>query len=314
MGDLRAFLQEALGRAPDTEILDYLKQRGRSELLSEGVRGKNDLIAEYTELEARFGSGAPAVIEIPGDARCRALSRILALEADRMEDVVRFRRERLKGKPLAPDQVVAWFKGKAKPAKTEESSRSQKSKKAGAAEAPDAGHLSFFDPVSGKTLTVGFAEGSALEELKGIAAGLCHLYQVWEEARTVTYVLDGEAPAIPLARVELRKNPLWPAASRAYLVIDPVTLPQLPYKILYSMRREVLPKGSKRTKQLSAKHLELAVKAEEKRGKPDRPWDSMMEEWNNDHPEWPYSSASALVQFSRDCRAAWTRVTGREWE
>jgi hypothetical protein len=139
------------------------------------------------------------------------------------------------------------------------------------------------------------------------------LYQAWEEAHIVSFILDGQAPPIPLARVELRKNPLWPAASRAYLVVDPAILPSLPYKVLFEIKQEVLPEGSKRMKPLSEKHLALAIVGEIKRGDLTRLWDELMDEWNEQHPDWPYRTSSAVVQFSRDCRTAWSRVIGRAW-
>lgn len=311
------FLTAALGRGPQEDIVDYIEKKGLSELLEKGERGEDELIAEYLELEGQFGKRVePIVVEVPGDARCKALSRILAIEAARREDVFGFRQEYLKGKLLEPDKVSAWVKAhgrkgvKAKAPKP----RGTKQGQPFASPSPYQPHrLYCFDARTETVLSAGLWPGSPLVELKAVTNGLCSLHNAWDEPYVTNFILDGVPPPIPLARIELKKNPLWPAESRAFIIIDPITLPHLPIKILLEIRQEVLPKGSKRTKALSGKHLELAVVAEHKRGEAGRPWEDVVAEWNKEHPELAYRGESATMQFGRDARTAWTRVTGRGW-
>lgn len=314
MEQLRDFLREALGKEPREDVAQYIENRNAVELLERGEDGEDAVLSMYLELERQFGDREPrTVIEIPPDSRTKTLSQILALEAARIEDVVRFRSQHLKGKLLEPGRVANWVDARASKSKTSKAPARKGTRENSRQGRRATEWLQYYDPASEKIQSAEIHPGSPLEDLKGIAVGLAELYQAWEEPHVVTFILDGQPPPIPLARIELKKNPLWPAASRAVLVVDPITLPQLPYRVLSEIKQEILPEGSKRIKPLSEKHLALSIVGEIKRGDPARPWDELMSEWNKRHPDWAYRSSSAVVQFSRDCRTGWSRVAGRAW-
>jgi len=69
------------------------------------AQGEEELEEEYLALESQFPAPVPPtqVIEIPGDDRCAALSRILAMDASRRSDVARFRNA-LRGELLQPEK------------------------------------------------------------------------------------------------------------------------------------------------------------------------------------------------------------------
>jgi hypothetical protein len=326
MDGLRDALAEVLDREPQEDVVAYLEKKGMAGLLSRGEAGLDQLEDEYLELERQFpNKGGVVVWDIQGDERSEALSRILAAEAGRREDVSAFRKNVLRGRLLEPEGVRAWVKSKSKPVRPSRASSSRGSARLGGFLAEDSEkppltspvnvreRLYFYDPEQEEVRSVGLYTGSPLVELKRLATELRKLHTVWDEPHIVNLILAGTVPPIPLARIELRKNMDWPAESRAHIVIDPATPPELPISVLHEVRQEVLPKGSKRTKSLSRKHLELAVFAERKRGEPDKPWAAMLSEWNTEVPDWAYKDKTAEIHFSRDVRAAWTRVTGKTW-
>lgn len=317
--NLRRFLEDASGGTPREDILSYLERTGKARLLSSGEKGEEELIQEYQELEAQFPSDEqPTVVTIPGDRRCEALSRILALETARREDVVEFRRSHLKGKLLKADSVSSWVKAHGKPESRERKpKRDFRVSESPSPMVPSSQYkphrLYYYDPPSDTVRSAPLHRGSPLAELKVIAASICEVHTVWTEPDVTTFILTADPPPVPLARIELEKNALWPAENRARIIIDPGIITQIPAKVLSEVRDALIPVGQKRTKALSKKHLELGVVGEVRRGERDKPWAVLLSEWNVEHPEWAYEGRTAEVHFSRDVRSAWCRVTGRTW-
>jgi len=320
-GRLRGFLADLLGREPRDDIIDYLSKRGGDRLMGLGAKGEEELEEEYLALESQFPApvaAGPRVIEIPGDDRCAALSRILAMDASRRSDVARFRKRRLRGELLQPEKVAAWVKARG-------AARGPKEKGPEAARvegekppawenryAPD--RLYYFDSGADVVRSAGLRPESPLAELKSIAVELSVMHNVWEEPHAATFVLTGIAPPVALARAEIYRNDLWPAETRALVIIDPTMPPSLPIRVLSDIREALLPVGTHRQTAMSKKHAELAVCGEIKRGEPGKPWAALLSEWNRNNPDWSYLERTAEVHFARDVRSAWARVTGRAWE
>lgn len=321
LDDLNDFLKEILGRVPREDVVDYLQKQGKAELIKRGEKGEEKLLEEYIALESQFpgSEAAPAVLDIPGDDRCEALSRILAVEAARRPDVAGFRSAHLNWKLLKPGSVSAWVKAHGQPVLGGKAPMNKpRGKKTGPPAAPgspyQAHRLYYYDPSGDTVHSAGLRPGSLLAELKAIATSLCAVHNIWDEPHVTTFILTGSPPPVPLARIELQKNLLWPSESRAIIVIDPILVPQLPFKVLACAKDVLLPDGEKRTKAISKKHLELAVWGEMKRGEPDKSWAVLLDEFNKEFPNWAYKDRTAEVHFARDVRSAWTRVTGRTWE
>lgn len=320
MDELRTFLESALGRTPREDVVEYMDQKGMVAQLSKGDKGETTLLAEYHLLERQFHHEPPTVIEVPGDDRCQALGRILAAEASRREDVIEFRKTYLIGKLLAPTAVVGWVKAKTKGGGGKDEKRTAPKasvvRQGQTKERPGqfaADRIYFHDTLNDNVCSVQLSGAAPLVDLKALVSELCLVHNVWSEPFVTDYVLTGAPPPVPLARIELQQNPLWPSESRMCLVIDPTMVSLLPFKIFVEAK-DILPEGHRRKKALSSKHLELAVWGENKRAEPDKSWDMLLSEWNAQHPDWAYKAASAPVHFARDARAAWTKVTGRNWE
>lgn len=320
--NLGEFLSDLLGKPPRDDIIEYLSKRGADRLMGMGAEGEEELLDEYLALESQFPApvtAGPRVLEIPGDDRLAALSRILAMDASRRSDVVDFRKRRLQGKLLEPEDVVAWVKAHGSAAH----SRKRVGGEAAAARVEDpptwenryAPHrIYYFDSSADVVRSGGLRPESPLAELKAIAVELCAVHNVWEEPRAVTFVLTGTPPSIPLARAEIYRNDLWPAETRALVIIDPMMPPSLPIRVLSDVREALLSIGTQRQTAMSKKHAELAVWGEMKRGEPGQPWAALLDEWNSEYPDWSYEDRTAVIHFARDVRSAWTRVTGRAWE
>lgn len=318
MDDLRAFLTSALGRSPWEDIVEYLDKKGFGAQIARGEKGEDKILSEYIELEKQFhGEPDPTIIEIPGDARCKALGRILAIEASKREDVMEFRESYLKGKLLEPDKIGEWLKARRKTSdhRVEPSGKRKTSGSSGGQVAKQTREFvvdRVYYQIDQTTHSVPIGKSKGLQDLKALVSDLCAVHNVWSEPYVTNYVLTGAPPPVPLARVELQRNPQWPAESRLCLVMDPNMAYKLPFDIL-TETKDILPEGHRRQKALSAKHLELAVWGEKKRAAPDESWDALLNEWNTQHPDWAYRSASAAVHLARDSRSAWVRVTGRKW-
>lgn len=320
--DLGAFLEDLLGRPPRDDIIEYLSKRGLDGHIGRDVEAEDELAEEYLALESQFPTpmaAGPRVIVIPGDERCAALSRIIAMDASRRADVADFRQKHLKGRLLGPEEVAGWVRARGSAAgggkTTAEGSVT------GAAVGPGPlkshyapGRLYYFDKQAQLVRSAGLRDSGPLSELKAISVALCAAHNVWDEPNVATWLLTGTPPPIPLARAEIYRNDLWPAETRAVIVIDPMTPPGLPVRMISEAREALSPVVSQRQPTISRKHAELAVWGESRRGEPRKPWAALLSEWNSEYPDWAYEDRTAEVHFSRDVRSAWVRVTGRAWE
>ena len=320
--DLGAFLEDLLGREPRDDVTDYLSKRGLDGRIGKGAEAEDELVEEYLALESQFPApvaAGPRVIVIPGDERCAALSRIIAMDASRRAEVTDFRQKHLKGRLLGADEVAGWVKARGSAAAggktTVEGSVAGVAQEPGAPKSRyAAGRLYYFDKQAQLVRSAGLRDSGPLSELKSISVGLCDAHNVWDEPHVATWLLTGAPPPIPLALAEIYRNDLWPAETRAVIVIDPMTPPGLPVRVISEAREALSPVVSQRQPTISRKHAELAVWGEIRRGEPRKPWAALLSEWNSEYPDWAYEDRTAEVHFSRDVRSAWVRVTGRAWE
>lgn len=165
---------------------------------------------------------------------------------------------------------------------------------------------------------VSFGPGTSLAYLKEIArffAGLSPSYENFYALHSGRYPFLTEAEAV---RVILSGRPprLWPAEvdvggcvghPRLRLNVDARMSPAEVAKWYRHCRRWVF-RGQ--DKPLTEKHLQLAVYLVEHSDTPWTSWARLMQLWNEDYPKWAYTS---WRNFARDAKAAWCRVTGREW-
>lgn len=267
--------------------------------------------------------------EVRPDRRLAVLSEILAIEAGRLPAVQKFRDEVLRGKLLQPDEVPGWIEARtaeegpptlfvslrvAAPADTVPTGPDFHSYVEFARRViADGGKpvqvstsretIAFMTP-DGWVKRVFIAYGGTLWRLKDAAQKVTRNVP-WSEPRAVHFILTGETPMLPRARITITMPGLQPP--RVTLSVDPRVSPQEVANLYRQARREVYG-GTDRA--ISEKHLQLALFLAGKRGE-SLTWQAMMEDWNQLHPEWAYNNYRL---FARDAAEAWRRVTDTKWE
>ena len=159
--------------------------------------------------------------------------------------------------------------------------------------------------------TIAIRPDGLLAELKTLAVTLCGALG-WREAEAVVFVLSGRWPIYELRGVT-QTSPVYPAATKIVLEVDPRS-DASEVKRLYQRRRESL--GITREGQaMDMRSLMLAVFAEEN-WRPGLSWDKLRDRWRADH----HQDEGRLEmddwhakKFGRECRRAWSRVTGERW-
>ncbi len=331
---LRRAVEERVGFSIPHEAWEYLERR--YDAWDEDV-AVEDLAQDVVELRdagllglPRRRVSAPRRSE-PPDRRHVALSRILAAEAARREDVREFRQDVLNGRLLAQDEVETFLQARLEaegpptlwarfplPAGLQVDPLLAPARDVLAEVAPKLSpnaRLTAFEPRfldyaksdDRWVYCVPVPVGGVLERLKRLAGHLAEDYG-WPEAAATTFVLTGAMPIVSPALIDVRVGSDTPALNRITLRLDPRLSPKEVAAIYARARRRLLGPGHK-DRVITEKHLELAAHFAE-RGAEDGGWDELMASWNATYPRWAYATVN---HFSRDVRQAWARVTGRGW-
>ncbi len=251
------------------------------------------------------------------------LSRIAAEEAARQPSVISFRKEVLKARLLAPEQLESWVNEQAKldgrpthwlgdvlvPSKHQIEFDSKSgtlvlrpelriSRLACSASAKVLNYAALPDLWVRKLPT---AVGGVLDRLRQLSEELTRSYD-WEDAAATLFILTGRIPLIQ--RLVLKFT--WSARTFKRRVIDlsvdPATSPAESAKQYGALRSRLI--SGRRVRPLSDKHLQLASFLLEK---PDDSWAIRLHRWNKAFPKWKYVHAS---NFRRDALKARERVLG----
>jgi len=343
--ELKKWVAAKIGRPVDDRIWDLIVEDGYVgqalnpdpmwrdvEGLLKRYRKLENLIEGYRKPAAR----EPREVRLPPDRRLIALSEILAAEASRLPEVLRFRQEVLGGQLIPLEQVPSWIEQKAK-----EDGRGTHRVEIplppgyelpdtmdvlppewlrGLADTIEKHGLRIYCGFRLDTLSYPGPPGEAwaraipvrhdgvLGRLKTIARQLCRRYPAWQEAQAVAFVLSGVIPVIPKGRLRYNFHMHMPATIT--MTLDP-RLSKDEVASLYARHRRKLFEGQ--DKPMSEKHLKLAVFLAEN---PSGTWAERMSKWNACYPQWTYENYRT---FCRDALAAYGRVRGhkfdaQEWE
>ena len=249
------------------------------------------------------------------------LSGLAAEEAARQPAVICFRKEVLKDRFLAPEQVESWVVHQSKldgPATQWLGDLPVPSK-----------HQFEFDSQSGTLVIrpelrlsrlvcstslrllnyaalpdiwvrrIPTAEGGVLERLRHLSEDLVRSYD-WDEAAATLFVLTARVPFIQPLVLKFT----WSAGNFKRRVIelsvDPAVSPAELAKQYGALRNKLI--SGRRVRPLSEKHLRLASFFVEK---PDESWASRLHRWNKAFPKWKYVHSS---NFRRDALKARERI------
>ncbi|MHB1343013.1 MAG: hypothetical protein ACYCX3_01455 [Thermoleophilia bacterium] len=331
--DARRLLNGRLGFPLSDEEVGFLRLQGiLGEIAQAGGDSRTKNLALERTVETvrnlRVAQGRP-VGEEPGQAgdmarddghRRYALSRLLALDAEGLPEVVAFRARHLPGGVLDWEDMGAWIRKKAQ----DEGAPSEYVEVAlppdttvratvggmVAESAVPVRELPIEGGVRVKLLKYGLSGGAlvqgvpvraggVLDELRRLGARLAKSYS-WTADQATVFALSGVTPLVAGIRLETDIQTEHPAASRITLTVDPVVSPGEVLAIYSELRQKVL-KGTHRP--LSEKHQRLAVFAAERR--PGATWAEVMEAWNHAHEEHTYTTVTV---FARDCTAAKRRL------
>jgi hypothetical protein len=159
--------------------------------------------------------------------------------------------------------------------------------------------------------TIKIRPDGPLAQLKSLAESLCDRHG-WREDEAVSFVLSGNWPVFELRGVTQRSG-VYAAASKIVLEVDPRSDANDVLR-LYQRRREAL--GVARDGlPMDERSLKLAVFAEAK-WQPGLSWSELREKWKVEHPEDEARldlDDKHAKKFARECRRAWSRVTGEDW-
>jgi hypothetical protein len=251
--------------------------------------------------------------------RSDAISRLLAKQAENDGEVIGFRRRRLRGRLLAPGDVPGWIGAQRKkdgpatgwlivafPPRHKRHLRGdgfchvsppyRVSKRSPLRSlGTTLKLLKYIAPRSEWVQKVPTAAGGVLEELRSITERLAAGYG-WTEAQVTGFVLTGEVPLLPLARVTEQTAEV----SRIILDVDASLTPKQVASFYLQARRGLT---KRRARQLKEKNLRLttwnADRADEEG------WPDKMKAWNRQFPGWGYSR---LENFIRDVRESERRL------
>lgn len=251
------------------------------------------------------------------------LSELATDEAARQPSVVSFRKEVLKDRCLAPEQVESWVNQQAKldgpathwlgevpvPPKHQFEFDSKSNTlmirpelKISRLECSLSLQLLNYAALPDRWIRkLPTAAGGVLERLRNLSEDLVRSYD-WEKAAATLFVLTGHKPLIqPLV---LKFTPSARSFKRRVveLSIDPAISPAELAKQYGALRSKLI--SGRRVRPLSNKHLQLASFLIEK---PDERWASRLHRWNKAFPKWKYVHAS---NFRRDALKARARVEG----
>lgn len=264
--------------------------------------------------------------EVPPDRRFRALSEIIAVLANKEEDIQAFRQEVLNSQLLRPEEVPEWIKStKDKEGaslrvvfgvKDDECWEEEVLKQAQAlvleVKRDKDLHLllgrevlRYVDTNSGYLEQIRINEDGILGRLKALAN---QYSPIWPEESAVHFILTGEAYLISQASAEIAFN-ITHGIHRIKLEVSPYLTGDQVRSLYLDSRKQFLQisKSLRKSRRLTEKHTCLAVFAVKTPG----PWSRKLRKWNAKYPKWKYNHRST---FARDCRAAFERITGWEWK
>ena len=262
------YVEMALSRSRDTgeeDLVDHLREVLR--VVDAELAGVRRLLsAEEPSLSADVL------------ARIEAVSRLAAEAAAGDEEVIRFR-QRVLGRdtPMTPEEAETYLDAP--------ESRQPRFKSAHATSRME--RLDYQDARMSLTAQVG--EGSPLSELRALAERLCASYP-WEPSQAAAFVLEGLAPrATPfLLRLSQTQHPSRPRRARLVMEIDawmPATVVLHAYR---EVQRSVL-RGHNRP--MSRRSIDLVNFVMQHRP---ATWQSLLDRWNNEHPDARYPGYRAF--------------------
>ena len=303
--DLLRRLQALVGERPDPAIVEQLERsyRGSASVDLERAAGEYRALRRMVERSAISRSEspnlAPDMMAVPSLAKVMGLdpeqargivvSVLLANEAGTDRMVQAFRKKRLHGRLLKPDEVHRWVAARAKREKWQPGPGTN-----------EICYLKYGSPGERFEQLQPFAPDGTLEALWKVSSGLSKELP-WTEAQSTLFVLTGRVPLVRLIRSKVTLARFAPVCSRITLEIDPAATPEQ-VRAAYITRREEIIEG--RSRCLSTKHLALALFA----GRADleeAPSEALMRQWNRRCPEFRYDHPG---NFMRDCRAALQRT------
>jgi hypothetical protein len=341
---LRSKLERKLQRSVHPGIWRMLvKERYISEVL-EGESDLDDLTERYLEVEGYFRDDARKPKDesriVPPDQRGIALSKILANEASKDDDVMSYRKDYLNNILMSWEEAVAWIKEK----KKEEGKPTLYIKELPIPEninvgfsdiqaswvrniAKDLIHkkeikpvgvlrkdLEYVTPEQVYTTSVPVKKGGALDSLRLLSETLSNKFN-WPKAAASIFVLTGKIYITPKARITTHINPSYPALSTITIETLPSTSWREVENIFSESRKMLLGKGQRDKPITQAWRADLAVfVAEHNDG---RSWREAMELWNNQHPvpsdrkRKPGEDYISSSTFARDGRQAYEKITGK---
>lgn len=145
----------------------------------------------------------------------------------------------------------------------------------------------------------------------------CAHYFSWTVDQALYFVLCGTQPPLSKVKVTRRTYAAFPALDRLAIVVDPRATPRELASIYERARRELaLPGGS--DKPMTEKNLQLALFAHRHRQailSGQTSWPDLRSKWNEEHPDMAATKSDPCArQFGTECRTAWKRLTGAEWQ
>jgi hypothetical protein len=247
-----------------------------------------DIAADLEEIAADSGESEPrerieGFVRSTDDqptpiSRVGALSRVLATDAERIDEVRDWReRELLKGL-LERDDCARWILEQH--------------------EQPEPGSdfvwLAYAPPGAQRVHRVPVDRAGPLGQLAKIADDLADIYG-WQDQQAAMFVLSGAIPIVSPIRVRtVRKGPIF-AASRIILEVDPWTDPREVANAYRRTRRD--ESNNQRYRPLGERALNLAAFVAEHYEETDA---ERLAAWNRAYPDWKYPDLRSFGRASRE--------------
>lgn len=265
--------------------------------------------------------------EAPPDRRFRALSDIIAVLADKEEEIQAFRQEVLNGQLLRPEEVPEWIESTRKKEglslsvtfkvvqhkdweeEVLKQAQALATKDGKNKSIPWVGYerevLSYVDLDSEYQKKTPINETGILGRLKRLAK---KYESFWPEAWAVHFILTGEAYPVSQARVDMAVDVMH-GMHRVTLRVSPHLTGDKVRDLYLDGRKRLFDtlRSPRNSRRLTEKHARLAAFAVKTPG----PWSRKLKKWNAKYPKWKYNHRST---FARDCRVSYERITGWEWK